>query len=47
MVDFYHDIGVHTKFIFVVPPRENRQPKSVNKLILGEIKKRLDKDKGL
>lgn len=47
MVDFCHDIGVHTKFIFVVPPRENRQAKSVNKLILGEVKKIMDESKGL
>lgn len=42
VADFYHGIGVQTKFIYVVHPRENRQAKSANKVIFNGIKKKLD-----
>lgn len=47
IVDFYHDLGVKTMFIFVVYPLVNIQVEPTNKVILKGFKKKLDDSKGL
>lgn len=47
IVDFYHDLWIHMKFISVVHLLTNRQTESANKVILGSIKKKFDDSKGL
>lgn len=45
VIEFCKDLGIQTKFVYVVHPQDNRQAESVNKIILKGLKKKLDMSK--
>jgi len=47
VVDFCTQLGVQTKFVSVIHPQENGQVEAANKVILNDIKKKLEAAKGL
>lgn len=47
VTDFWNYLGVQTKFVSVVHPRDNEQTKSANKVIYKRLEKKLDDAKGL
>jgi len=46
-VDFCKNLGIQTKFVSVIHPQANGQAESANKVILNDIKKKLEATKGL
>lgn len=47
VIDFCKDLGMQTKFVYVIHPEANIQVESANKVILKRLKKKLDDSKGL
>lgn len=47
VTDFCKDLGMQTKFMFMVHPQANSRYELTNKVILKEIKKKLDETKVL
>lgn len=47
VTDFCKDLGMQTKFIYVVHPQANKQAEFANKVILNGLKNKLDDAKGL
>jgi hypothetical protein len=47
IVDFCKNLDIQTKFISVIHPQANGQAESANKVILNDIKKKLEAAKGL
>lgn len=47
VIYFCKDLGMHTKFVYVVHPQINRQAESANNVILKGLNKKLDDTNGL
>lgn len=47
VTDFYKDLGMQTKSLFVVHPKANGQVQSTNKVLLKGLEKKLDGTIGL
>lgn len=47
VVEFCKDLGIQNRLISVDHPQENGQGEAVNKIILSEMKKKMDEAKGL
>jgi len=47
VVDFCTQLGIQTKFVSVIHPQANGQAEAANKVILNDIKKKLEAAKGL
>lgn len=42
MIEFYKNLGIQTKSILVKHPQINGQAKSTNKIIISDMRKKLD-----
>lgn len=47
VINFCKQLGIETKFVFVIHPQANGQAESANKMIVNGIKKKLEEAKGL